>query len=327
MVGNRDLIVHRHRRGPQSPYPGGVTLIDLAISGDRRALGRLVSRVEDDTADGREALAALYPSGGAAWVTGVTGAPGAGKSTLVDGLVGFAADRGNVAVVAVDPSSAFSGGAVLGDRIRMQRHTDDPRIYIRSMANRGHLGGLADSTPRVVALLDGIGFAEVLIETVGVGQAEIDVASSADTVLVAVNPGWGDSIQAAKAGLLEIGDVFVVNKADRPDVDETVTELFRMLDAGPERAWRPPIVTTVATDGTGLDDLWTAVVDHRRHLTETGAREIRRRERAAREIESAVRAGLRRRASLDSGGVELLDRVVAREIDPWSAAGDIVDSL
>jgi len=229
--------------------------------------------------------------------------------------------------VAVDPSSAFSGGAVLGDRIRMQRHTDDPRIYIRSMANRGHLGGLADSTPRVVALLDGIGFAEVLIETVGVGQAEIDVASSADTVLVAVNPGWGDSIQAAKAGLLEIGDVFVVNKADRPDVDETVTELFRMLDAGPERAWRPPIVTTVATDGTGLDDLWTAVVDHRRHLTETGAREIRRRERAAREIESAVRAGLRRRASLDSGGVELLDRVVAREIDPWSAAGDIVDSL
>lgn len=304
-----------------------MTLIDLAISGDRRALGRLVSRVEDDTADGREALTTLYSSGGAAWVTGVTGAPGAGKSTLVDGLVGFAADRGNVAVVAVDPSSAFSGGAVLGDRIRMQRHTDDPRIYIRSMANRGHLGGLADSTPRVVALLDGIGFAEVLIETVGVGQAEIDVASSADTVLVAVNPGWGDSIQAAKAGLLEIGDVFVVNKADRPDVDETVTELFRMLDAGPERAWRPPIVTTVATDGTGLDDLWTAVVDHRRHLTETGAREIRRRERAAREIESAVRAGLRRRASLDSGGVELLDRVVAREIDPWSAAGDIVDSL
>ncbi|MCJ7779631.1 MAG: methylmalonyl Co-A mutase-associated GTPase MeaB, partial [Acidimicrobiia bacterium] len=227
----------------------------------------------------------------------------------------------------VDPSSAFSGGAVLGDRIRMQRHTDDPRIYIRSMANRGHLGGLADSTPRVVALLDGIGFAEVLIETVGVGQAEIDVASSADTVLVAVNPGWGDSIQAAKAGLLEIGDVFVVNKADRPDVDETVTELLRMLDVGPERAWRPPIVTTVATDGTGLGDLWAAIVDHRRYLTETGGREIRRRERAAREIESAVRAGLRRRASLGSGGVELLNRVAAREIDPWSAAGAIVDSL
>ncbi|MEA3501211.1 MAG: methylmalonyl Co-A mutase-associated GTPase MeaB [Actinomycetota bacterium] len=304
-----------------------MTLIDLATSGNRRALGRLVSRVENDTDEGREALATLYPGGGAAWVTGVTGAPGAGKSTLVDGLVGFAADRGNVAVVAVDPSSPFSGGAVLGDRIRMQRHTDDPRIYIRSMANRGHLGGLADSTPRVVALLDGIGFAEVLIETVGVGQAEIDIASSADTVVVTVNPGWGDSIQAAKAGLLEIGDVFVVNKADRPDVDETVTELLRMLDAGPERAWRPPIVTTIATVETGLDDLWTAILDHRRHLTETGGLESRRRTRASREIESAVRAGLRRRASLGSGSVELLNRVAAREVDPWSAAGTIIDAL
>ena len=302
-------------------------LIEEAESGDRRSLGRLVSRVEDDTAEGREALAALYPGGGTAWVTGVTGAPGAGKSTIVDGLVGSAADQGSVAVVAVDPSSPFSGGAVLGDRIRMQRHADDPRIYIRSMANRGHLGGLADSTPRVVALLDGIGFAEVLIETVGVGQAEIDVASSADTVIVAVTPGWGDSIQAAKAGLLEIGDVFVVNKADRPGTDETVTDLLRMLDAGPERAWRPPIVATVATDGTGLDELWSSIIAHRRHLIETGEKDLRRRDRASREIEAAVRTGLRRRASLDAGGVELLDRVAAREIDPWSAAGTIVDSL
>ena len=302
-------------------------LIEEAKSGNRRSLARLVSRVEDDTDEGREALATLYPGGGAAWVTGITGAPGAGKSTLVDGLVGFAADQGNVAVVAVDPSSPFSGGAVLGDRIRMQRHTDDPRIYIRSMANRGHLGGLADSTPRVVALLDGIGFSEVLIETVGVGQAEIEVASSADTVVVVVNPGWGDSIQAAKAGLLEIGDVFVVNKADRPAVDETVTELLRMLDVWPEHAWRPPIVTTVATDGVGLDNLWTAVLDHRRHLTETGDLQTRRRERASREIAAAVRSGLRRKASLESGGVELLDRVAAREIDPWSAAGAIIDAM
>ncbi|MEA2011238.1 MAG: methylmalonyl Co-A mutase-associated GTPase MeaB [Actinomycetota bacterium] len=305
----------------------GVTLIESARSGNRRSLARLVSRVEDDTDEGRAALAALYPTGGAAWVTGVTGAPGAGKSTLVDGLVGLAADQGNVAVVAVDPSSPFSGGAVLGDRIRMQRHTDDPRIYIRSMANRGHLGGLADSTPRVVALLDGIGFSEVLIETVGVGQAEIDVASSADTVIVAVNPGWGDSIQAAKAGLLEIGDVFVVNKGDRPDADETVTELLRMLDVGPDRAWRPPIVTTIATDGTGLDDLWAAIIEHRRHLTETGDLQARRTERASREIEAAVRSGLRRKASLDSGGGELLSRVAAREIDPWSAAGAIIDAM
>lgn len=304
-----------------------MTLIQRALDGERRSLARLVSRVEDDTDEGREALAALYPEGGEAWVTGITGAPGAGKSTLVDGLVGFAADQGNVAVVAVDPSSPFSGGAVLGDRIRMQRHTDDPRIYIRSMANRGHLGGLADSTPRVVALFDGIGFSEVLIETVGVGQAEIEVASSADTVVVAVNPGWGDSIQAAKAGLLEIGDVFVVNKADRPGADETVTELFRMLDVGPDRTWRPPIVPTIATDGTGLQDLWTAILGHRRHLTETEDLQIRRRERASREIEVAVRSGLRRRASLDTGGVDLVNRVAAREIDPWSAAGTIIDAM
>jgi len=269
----------------------------------------------------------VYPAGGDAWVTGITGAPGAGKSTLVDGLVGHAIDHGNVAVIAVDPSSPFTGGAVLGDRIRMQRHTDDPRVYIRSMANRGHLGGLADATPRVVALLDGIGFREVVIETVGVGQAEVDVAASADTVVVVVNPGWGDSIQAAKAGLLEIGDVFVVNKADRPGAHEAVTDLNRMLDVGPERVWRPPVLTTVATDGTGLGELLTAIADHRRHLVDTGQLDQLRRERARREIEAAVRAGLRRRATIDRAGDVMLDRVVAREVDPWSAAEGVVSAL
>jgi LAO/AO transport system kinase len=302
-------------------------LIERARAGDRRSLARLVSRVEDDTAEGRQALAEVYPAGGDAWVTGITGAPGAGKSSLVDGLVGHATDHGNVAVIAVDPSSPFTGGAVLGDRIRMQRHTDDPRVYIRSMANRGHLGGLADATPRVVALLDGIGFREVVIETVGVGQAEVDVAASADTVVVVVNPGWGDSIQAAKAGLLEIGDVFVVNKADRPGALEAVTDLNRMLDVGPERVWRPPIVTTIATDGTGLEELLTAIADHRRHLVETGALDQLRRNRALREIEAAVRAGLRRRATINHAGDATLDRVVAREIDPWSAAEGVVDAL
>jgi LAO/AO transport system kinase len=302
-------------------------LIERARAGDRRSLARLVSRVEDDTADGRQALAAVYPAGGDAWVTGITGAPGAGKSTLVDGLVGHAIDHGNVAVIAVDPSSPFTGGAVLGDRIRMQRHTDDPRVYIRSMANRGHLGGLADATPRVVALLDGIGFREVVIETVGVGQAEVDVAASADTVVVVVNPGWGDSIQAAKAGLLEIGDVFVVNKADRPGAHEAVTDLNRMLDVGPERVWRPPVVTTIATDGTGLGELLTAIADHRRHLVDTGQLDQLRRERARREIEAAVRAGLRRRATIDRAGDVMLDRVAAREIDPWSAAEGVVSAL
>jgi LAO/AO transport system kinase len=302
-------------------------LIERARAGDRRSLARLVSRVEDDTAEGRQALAEVYPAGGDAWVTGITGAPGAGKSSLVDGLVGHTSDHGNVAVIAVDPSSPFTGGAVLGDRIRMQRHTDDPRVYIRSMANRGHLGGLADATPRVVALLDGIGFREVVIETVGVGQAEVDVAASADTVVVVVNPGWGDSIQAAKAGLLEIGDVFVVNKADRPGAHEAVTDLNRMLDVGPERAWRPPVVTTIATDGTGLGELLTAIAEHRRHLVETGALDQLRRNRALREIEAAVRAGLRRRATINHTGDATLDRVVAREIDPWSAAEGVVDAL
>ena len=302
-------------------------LVERARQGDRRSLARLVSLVEDDTAEGRQVLAEVYPAGGSAWVTGITGAPGAGKSTLVDGLVGHAVEHGSVAVIAVDPSSPFTGGAVLGDRIRMQRHTDDPRVYIRSMANRGHLGGLADSTPRVVALLDGVGFDEVIIETVGVGQAEVDVAASADTVVVTVNPGWGDSIQAAKAGLLEIGDIFVVNKADRPGAPEAVADLNRMLDAGPPRPWRPPIVTTIATDGTGIGGLLLAVTDHRRYLTESEALAHLRRTRALTEIEAAVRSGLRRRAQLGATSDVLLDRVVARDVDPWSAADGIVDAL
>ena len=293
-------------------------LVERARDGDRRSLARLVSRVEDDTPDGRQALASVYSRGGNAWVTGITGAPGAGKSTLVDGLVGHVADHGTVAVVAVDPSSPFTGGAVLGDRIRMQRHTDDPRVYIRSMANRGNLGGLADSTPRVVALLDGIGFDDVIVETVGVGQAEVDVAASADTVVVVVSPGWGDSIQAAKAGLLEIGDVFVVNKADRPGAHEAVTDLNRMLDAGPIRAWRPPVVATIATDGTGVGELLAAVGDHRRYLVASDSLSSLRRDRALREIEAAVRAGLRRKASLGPTAEAALERVVAREVDPWT---------
>jgi LAO/AO transport system kinase len=304
-----------------------VELIERARSGDRRSLARLVSRVEDDTDVGRDALAAVYPDGGQAMVTGVTGAPGSGKSTLVDRLIGRAAERGTVAVVAVDPSSAFSGGAVLGDRIRMQSHSEDPRVYIRSMANRGHLGGLADATPRVVALLDGLGFDDVIIETVGVGQSEIDVASSADTVLVVVNPGWGDAIQAAKAGLLEIGDVFVVNKADRPGADEAVTDLVRMIELGGRRPWTPPVVTTVATAGTGIDAVWDAVTAHRAYLVASGELERRRASRARGEIESAIRSFLRARAATGGDDTALLADVLNRTIDPWSAAGTIVDEM
>lgn len=302
-----------------------MTRVDDARNGDRRALGRLVSDVEDDTTTGRETLAAVYQDGGGAWITGVTGAPGAGKSTLVDLLIEHARLSGPVAVVAIDPSSPFTGGAILGDRVRMQRHTDDDGVYIRSMANRGHLGGIAAATPRVVALLDGLGYSEILIETVGVGQAEVEVASSADTVVVVVNPGWGDAVQAAKAGLLEVGDVFVVNKADRPGAKQAVKELIGALEIGQARPWLPPVVETVATDGAGLAELWDAIAAHRSHLDESGEREQRRLVRVLAEVEAALRANLRQMAT-SSGALapEILDRVLARQVDPWSVASEMV---
>jgi LAO/AO transport system kinase len=252
----------------------------------------------------------------------VTGAPGAGKSTLVDLLVAKARPSHRVAVVAVDPSSPFTGGAILGDRVRMQRHTEDDGVFIRSMANRGHLGGIAAATPRVVALLDGLGFDEIIIETVGVGQAEVDVAASADTVIVVVTPGWGDAVQAAKAGLIEIGDVFAVNKADRPGSDETVKELIGALELGSRRAWLPPVIETVATADVGIADLTTAVNAHRSHLVESGERERRRRNRVLAEVEFALRARLRRTTANVIPGA-IIDHVLARRIDPWAAAGEV----
>ena len=242
-------------------------LIPSALGGDRRALARLITIVENggDAAD--EVLAGVFGTGGDAWTTGLTGAPGSGKSTLTDRLIeAIRVGGAEVAVVAVDPSSPFSGGAVLGDRVRMQDHIDDAGVYIRSMASRGHLGGISAATPRVVATLDGAGFPEILVETVGVGQAEVEIAANADTTLVVVNPGWGDSVQAAKAGLLEIGDIFIVNKADRPGVHETVRDLTQMLELGDHDGWAPPIIPTVAATGDGIADLWTAIKGHRDHL-------------------------------------------------------------
>ena len=204
--------------------------------GDRRALARLLTLVEAYGETGRVVLSTLFAATGGAWTTGLTGAPGAGKSTLTNELIArFRKEGDPVAVVAVDPSSPFTGGAILGDRVRMQDHIDDSDVYIRSLATRGHLGGISEATPRATAVLDAIGFTEIIIETVGVGQAEVDIAGNADTTVVVVNPGWGDSIQAAKAGLLEIGDVFIVNKADRPDVARTVKDL-----AADARARRGP---------------------------------------------------------------------------------------
>lgn len=262
--------------------PSPSDLVQSARHGDRRSLARLVTLVEDLAPEGREALAAVDETAGGAWVTGITGAPGAGKSVLVDALLGvIRATERDVAVVAVDPSSPLTGGAILGDRVRMQRHIDDPGVFIRSMANRGTLGGIAQSTPRVVALLDGLGFAEIVVETVGVGQAEVAIAAAADTTVVVVNPGWGDSVQAAKAGLLEVADVLVVNKADRPGADDTKRELIAMLQLGRRRQWSPPVVATVATEGSGTTELWEAIEGHRAHLEASGELLQRRAARGA----------------------------------------------
>jgi LAO/AO transport system kinase len=306
-------------------------LIPKARDGDRRSLARLITLIEEGGEAGTAILAGVFGSSGEAWTTGLTGAPGAGKSTLTDRLIGNMRETGSeVAVVAVDPSSPFSGGAILGDRVRMQDHIDDSGVYVRSMASRGHLGGISVATPRVVALLDGIGFPEVVIETVGVGQAEVEIAGNADTTLVVVNPGWGDSVQAAKAGLLEIGDIFVVNKADRAGVNETVRDLTQMLDLGGERSWKPPILPTVAATGDGIPELWAAINEHRHHLVASGKLAGMRSKRLVAEMEASLLGGLRRqvRASIpEAEWADVTDRVVGREVDPWTAAARLLRSL
>ncbi len=306
-------------------------LIPNARDGDRRALARLITIVENGGRASDAVLSAVFPDGGRAWTTGLTGAPGAGKSTLTDRLIDAVRAAGSeVAVVAVDPSSPFSGGAVLGDRVRMQDHVDDAGVYIRSMASRGHLGGISAATPRVVATLDGMGFPEVLVETVGVGQAEVEIAANADTTVVVVNPGWGDSVQAAKAGLLEVGDVFIVNKADRPGVHETVRDLTQMLELGANGGWSPPIIPTVAATGEGVAELWDAVGRHRRHIQETGELAEVRRHRSVAEMESALLAGMRQRVRSSIPAetwAEMTDQVGERQLDPWNAAANLLRVL
>ena len=306
-------------------------LIPKARAGDRRSLARLITLVENGDQVATDILAGTFLSGGQAWTTGLTGAPGAGKSTLADQLIARARASGSdVAVVAIDPSSPFSGGAVLGDRVRMQDHVDDSGVYIRSMASRGHLGGIAATTPRVISLLDGIGFPEIVVETVGVGQAEVEIAGNADTTLVVVNPGWGDSVQAAKAGLLEIGDVFVVNKADRSGVGETVRDLTQMLELGGHHDWSPPIVATVGSTGDGIDELWDAVESHRAYLTTSGLLATNRSRRLVLEMEASMMAQLRARVRssvAEAEWVAVTDQVARRGIDPWSAAAQLLSAL
>jgi LAO/AO transport system kinase len=309
-------------------------LVERARKGEARAVARLISLVEDASPLLRQVMAALAPVRGAAVVVGLTGAPGVGKSTSTSALVSSYRKLGKrVGVLAVDPSSPFSGGALLGDRVRMQTHATDPDVYIRSMASRGHLGGLSWSTPQAVRVLDAAGCDVILIETVGVGQSEVEVASTADTTVVLLAPGMGDAIQAAKAGILEIGDVYVVNKADRDGADATARELNHMLAMGERREpgdWRPPIVKTVASRGEGVDEVVEALEKHRAWLESTGRLAERRHRRACEEVEAIAVTALRERMGDLHGDQRLdtlADRVLAGETDPYSAADELIEGL
>ena len=303
-------------------------LVAGALAGERASIARLISMVERGGDAAHAAVARLYPHTGDAYSVGITGAPGAGKSTLTDKLISrIRKDDVEVGVLAIDPSSPFSGGAILGDRVRMQDHATDPGVFIRSMATRGHLGGLSLATPQAVRVLDAAGKPWVLIETVGVGQVEIEVAGEADTTLVVVNPGWGDAVQAAKAGLLEIADLFVVNKADRDGAAETVRDLEFMLDLSLQSDWRPPIVKTVASKGEGFEELWEAILSHRAYLESDGRLAARRTKRIREELKAIVVERLYERAGEVLAGErfdELAAAVEAREVDPYSAADSLL---
>jgi LAO/AO transport system kinase len=305
-------------------------LFEAALAGDRSAVARLLSLIERGDDDARTVGRLAYAHSTEGYTVGLTGAPGAGKSTLTSALIGHLRSMEiELAVLAIDPSSPFTGGAILGDRVRMQDHATDPGVFIRSMATRGHLGGLSLATPEAVRLLDAIGRHWILVETVGVGQVEVEVAGKADTTVVVVNPGWGDSVQANKAGLMEIADVFVINKADRKGVEETSRDLMQMLDLGdlPHEAWRPPIVPTVASTGQGVTDLWDAVLAHRAYAEESGQLAERRSFRLREELREIVAQRLGRRARQICSGErwdELTDAVVARTTDPWTAADEML---
>jgi LAO/AO transport system kinase len=335
-----------------------MSLASSVLAGERLALARLLSQIENDHPSGRETLAELFPYTGQAHLVGVTGAPGTGKSSLVNRLAHYyrhpppGLPQRQVAIVAVDPSSPFTGGAILGDRVRMRDLSGDPGIFIRSMAARGSLGGLAPTTASMVQVFDAAGFEIIMIETVGAGQAEVDIARLAHTTLVVEAPGMGDEIQAIKAGILEIADILVVNKADRPGVENTERALRSMLDLAhptrrifkhhgldetvplPEREstddslWVPPIVRTVATQGDGLPELVEAIADHQDHLETTGERQDRDRTRLQAELELLIQRNLVsrwREGVSDSQYQEILESLIARQISPHQAVDALLD--
>lgn len=311
--------------------PSPAQLVDAARRGQRAALAKLLTIVERGGSDAREVARSTFPLAGHSYTVGITGSPGSGKSTLTNSLVAHARRSGErLAVLAVDPSSPYTGGAILGDRVRMGDHALDEGVFIRSMATRGHLGGLALATPEAIRVLDAAGFGWVVVETVGVGQVEVEVAGAADTTVVVVNPGWGDSVQANKAGLMEIADVFVVNKADRAGADRTVHDLESMMDLTDTGRWRPPVTRTIATQGEGADLLWAAVAEHRRHLEASGGLDDGRRARLRSELDLIVAQRLRAKAEslLDAADRHVVQgEVTAGRLDPWSAADRILGPM
>jgi LAO/AO transport system kinase len=297
-------------------------LVAGVLAGERRAVARAISLVEDGRPELEALSAGIYGATGRATTIGITGAPGVGKSTLAAALVGAArAHERRVAVLAIDPTSPYTGGALLGDRVRMQEHATDPDVFIRSMATRGHLGGMALAAPEGIRILDAAGYELIMVETVGVGQAEVEVAAATDTTLVVLAPGLGDAVQMAKAGILEVADVFVVNKADREGAGEVARELRQMLHLGPAREHDPPVLSAAATLGDGVEELWDAIEEHEAWAEASGARDARRRARLVAEVESLAAERFRVAvASALEADARLAGDLAERRVDPYGAA-------
>jgi LAO/AO transport system kinase len=313
-----------------APGSTAADLVERLLAGEKRALARAISLVENDDPEGWALVQEVYPKTGRAAMVGFTGPPGVGKSTLIAALVKNAREREReVAVLSIDPSSPFTQGALLGDRIRLSEHFLDPGVFIRSMASRGSLGGLSEATLQAALLMDAAGKDEVLLETVGVGQAEVDIIDHADTIVLVLMPGSGDSVQALKAGVMEIPDVIVVNKADHPLGDTMVREIRGVLSLGPKQSWRVPIVRTEASRGEGIEEVEEKIAAHRAHIEAEGTLEERRRRNLRNEVLALATVRLRRRLeesiAEDDEVRELLEQVVTRRLDPASAAAKLLE--
>lgn len=304
-------------------------LLKRVLERDRRAAARLITMIEDDEDEKYELMSRIYPYTGNAYIIGITGSPGAGKSSLTDKLVTEIREAGlTVAVIAVDPTSPFSGGAILGDRIRMQSHSLDPNVFIRSMGTRGSLGGLSRATGEVVKVMDAFKKDIIIIETVGVGQSEFDIMHIANTTLVVLTSGAGDAIQTIKAGIMEIADIFVINKSDMEGADRVKMEVEAMLDMKEAGEWRPPVVQTVSLSGSGVGDLWTKILDHKAYLESSGKLQLRQKDRLKEEVRELMEYELRKhiwQAVEESGELdELTEKLYRREIDPYTAVKNLI---